>query len=86
MTVPAGEVGSSRASCAADELATGGGTTVSNPGSNQVNEPDVDFGTRPESFGPTDAPTQWHFGLLNPGPRSLDILSYAEGAKLVNAP
>ena len=86
VTVPSGQVGSSRASCAADELATGGGTTISNPGSNQVNEPDVDFGTRSGSLGPTDAPNQWHFGLFNPGPNSMDILSYAECAKLVNAP
>ena len=85
VTVPSGQVGSSRASCAADELATGG-TTISNPGSNQVNEPDVDFGTRSGSLGPTDAPNQWHFGLFNSGPNSMDILSYAECAKLVNAP
>ena len=86
MTVPAGQIGSSRASCAADELATGGGTTISNPGSNQVNEPDVDFGTRPGNLGPTDAPTQWHFGLLNPGPNSMNILSYVECTKLVASP
>ena len=59
VTVPAGQTGFSQAFCASDELATGGGTT-NNPESNQVNPPDVDFGTSPGSPGPTDAPNQWH--------------------------
>ena len=85
VTVPVGQIGFSRAVCADDELVTGGGTTISNPDSNQVNYPNVDFGTRPEG-GVGDAPNQWHFGILNPGPGSMDILAYAECSKLVDAP
>ena len=68
MTVPPSQKSSSWASCAPDELAFGGGTTTNNPGSNQVNPPDVDFGTRSGSTGPADAPNQWFYSLFNPGP------------------
>jgi hypothetical protein len=86
VTVPDGQVGKSWASCAPDEIATGGGTTTNNPSSNQVNTPDVDFGTRSRSNVPADAPTQWSYQLFNPGPESMDIASYAECAMLVDSP
>ncbi|MGB7665367.1 MAG: hypothetical protein WBL67_21730 [Nitrososphaeraceae archaeon] len=68
------------ARCAADELATGGGTGESFSGNTVNPGPVRDFGT------PDANPTMWQFEYSNPGPSPVNLQAFAECAKLVDVP
>lgn len=83
--IPAGERGRSVAECAPGEVATGGGMNISplqgdTPNTINPNEV-VDSGT--PIPGTT---TNWDVSAVNPGPNDLVIRSFAQCAKLVDAP
>jgi hypothetical protein len=69
----------STASCAPDEVATGGGIRDSG-GGNTLNTVVDDSGI------PSGAPTQWRVTLTNLGPSFVTIQAFAECAQLVDVP
>jgi hypothetical protein len=77
--VLANEIGESLATCATDEILTGGGTVFFADAGNKPLETEID--------GPLNTPpTEWQYRVDNPGPGQVFIRAEALCAKLVDAP
>ncbi len=70
-----GQTGNAQASCAPDEVLTGGGVRYQPDGPNQVN-PSIDI--QPLT------PTIWEFVVTNPGPERVEIQAFGQCAELVD--
>jgi hypothetical protein len=82
--IPAGDSDTVTASCAPDELATGGGFTLRKEIEDQPNTANPEMGS--VASPPNDAPNGWSYDVTNPGPNPVGINSIAQCAKLVDAP
>lgn len=74
--VPAGEFGFDQATCASDEVVTGGGIQTGPEDANEINPDSADFSVL----------NGWRYNYFNPGPDTVFIRASAECGKLVDVP
>jgi hypothetical protein len=86
IVVPPGQIRHVIATCAPDEVITGGGAgeDAGEAPANSVNPSKSTVGVTSE--GAPLNPRLWVFDYINPGPNPVEVVSFAECAKLVDAP